>query len=32
MFGDVERLELFARQKNDGWDVFGNEVEGSIEL
>lgn len=27
-----ERLEMFARQSRAGWDVFGNEVEGSIEL
>jgi len=26
------RLELFARQKTDGWDVWGNEVESDIEL
>jgi N6-adenosine-specific RNA methylase IME4 len=32
LLGDLPRLELFARQKTDGWDVFGNEVEGSIEL
>lgn len=25
-------LELFARRKREGWDVFGNEVEESIEL
>lgn len=25
-------LELFARERQPGWDVFGNEVEGSIEL
>jgi N6-adenosine-specific RNA methylase IME4 len=25
-------LELFARDRNAGWDVFGNEVEGSIKL
>ncbi len=35
-FGDVldvyPRVELFARQKTKGWDVFGNEVEGSISL
>ena len=30
MCGDIPRIELFARQKTDGWDVFGNEVEGSI--
>jgi N6-adenosine-specific RNA methylase IME4 len=26
------RIELFARKKRDGWDVFGNEVESDIEL
>lgn len=30
--GDVPRLEMFARQQTDGWDVFGNEVENSIEI
>lgn len=25
-------LELFARRRREGWDVFGNEVEESIEL
>lgn len=30
--GDLPRVELFARQRTPGWDVFGNEVEGSIEL
>ena len=30
--GDLPRLELFARQKTEGWDVFGNQVEGSITL
>jgi N6-adenosine-specific RNA methylase IME4 len=25
-------LELFARRRRPGWDVFGNEVEGSIAL
>ena len=24
--GDLPRIELFARQKTPGWDVFGNEV------
>lgn len=41
LFGDVSRVELFARQnpiacKNEnifeGWDVFGNEVDNSIEI
>ena len=26
------RLELFAREKHDGWDVWGDEVESDIEL
>jgi N6-adenosine-specific RNA methylase IME4 len=28
--GDVPRLEMFARSAPAGWDVFGNEVEGSV--
>jgi len=32
LMGDLPRVELFARQSTQGWDVFGNEVEGSIEL
>lgn len=32
LMGDLPRVELFARQKTEGWDVFGNEVEESIEL
>ena len=24
--GDIPRIELFAREKADGWDVWGNEV------
>ena len=30
--GDIPRVELFARQKIDGWDVWGNEVESDINL
>lgn len=30
LMGDVPRLELFAREQADGWDVWGNEVEHSI--
>ena len=26
LFGDVPRIELFARQTVDGWDCWGNEV------
>ena len=32
LFGDRPRLELFARQQTEGWDVFGDEVENSISL
>lgn len=32
LFGDLPRIELFARQKTDGWDVWGNEVESNIEI
>lgn len=32
MFGDIPRVELFARNKTPGWDVFGNEVDDSIKL
>lgn len=26
LYGDVPRIELFARNRTDGWDVWGNEV------
>jgi len=32
LFGNVSRIELFARNRRAGWDAFGNEVEGSISL
>jgi len=32
LLGNLPRIELFARQKTDGWDVFGDEVEDSINL
>ena len=32
LLGDLPRIELFARSQTQGWDVFGNEVEGSIRL
>jgi N6-adenosine-specific RNA methylase IME4 len=32
MFPTQKKLELFARDKKDGWDVFGDEVEGGITL
>jgi N6-adenosine-specific RNA methylase IME4 len=30
LMGDLPRIELFARQKTDGWDVWGNEVKSDI--
>ena len=30
--GNLPKIELFARNQFDGWDVFGNEVENSIDL
>jgi N6-adenosine-specific RNA methylase IME4 len=32
LFGDVPRLEMFARTAADGWDAFGNEAPGSIKI
>lgn len=32
LMGDVPRIELFARQKTEGWDVWGNEVESDITM
>lgn len=26
--GDIPRIELFARQKVEGWDVIGNDIDG----
>jgi len=31
-FKEFDKLELFARQKADGWDSWGNEVNNDIEL
>lgn len=30
--GDLPRIELFARQKVEGWNCWGNEVESDVEL
>jgi N6-adenosine-specific RNA methylase IME4 len=32
MCGNAPRLEMFARIQYDGWDVFGNQVDNSIEI
>jgi site-specific DNA-methyltransferase (adenine-specific) len=26
LFGDLPKIELFAREKTDGWDVWGDEI------
>lgn len=32
LYPNKNYLEMFARRRRPGWDVFGNQVEGSIEL
>ena len=33
MFGnELPKIELFARSRADGWDAFGNEIEGGVVL
>lgn len=32
LLGDVPRIELFAREKTEGWDVWGNEIKSDINL
>ena len=32
LLGDLPRVELFARNTTEGWDVWGNEVECDLEL
>lgn len=32
LMGDVPKIELFARRKAVGWDVWGNEVESDIQF
>lgn len=32
MFGDLKKIELFSREKVDGWHSWGNEVESDITL
>lgn len=32
LVGDLPRVELFARQATEGWDVWGNEVESDITM
>lgn len=30
LMGDMPKIELFAREKADGWDVWGNEVNSDV--
>jgi N6-adenosine-specific RNA methylase IME4 len=32
LVGDLPRIELFARERAPGWDVWGNEVDSDIDL
>ena len=32
LFGDVPRIELFARQRTPGWDAWGNQAQSDVEL
>lgn len=32
LYGECSRLEMFAREKPNNWDVFGNEVTESIDI
>jgi N6-adenosine-specific RNA methylase IME4 len=32
LFGDVPRLEMFARESAPGWDVWGNDVQSTVAL
>ena len=32
LMGDLPRVELFARQRTEGWDVWGNEVDSDIQF
>lgn len=32
LVGDLPRVELFARNKTDGWDTWGNEVDCDVDM
>lgn len=32
LVGDLPRIELFAREKADGWDAWGNEIDCDIDI
>jgi N6-adenosine-specific RNA methylase IME4 len=31
LFGDVPRIEIFSRERIEGWDVFGNEIPDTMQ-
>jgi hypothetical protein len=31
LYGDVPRIELFARQRASGWHALGNELQASVD-
>ena len=32
LLGDVPRIELFARERTEGWHVWGDEIDSDIQL
>lgn len=32
LMGDLPRLEMFARESTLGWDVWGNEVNSTVDI
>lgn len=32
LYGDVPRIELFARQRHEGWDIWGNQAPGGSDV
>ncbi len=32
LVGDVPRVELFARRTTPGWDIWGNEIESTVDI
>ena len=32
LYGDVPRIELFARRPSEGWDIWGNECDSSVQI
>ncbi|NKG32096.1 DNA methyltransferase [Erwinia rhapontici] len=32
LYGNVSRIELFARRPSEGWDIWGNECDSSVQM